>query len=296
MVIIMNEKIDKLLSSARSLKIDDKSKIVIMSDCHRGEGNSDDNFLKNEVIHEAALKHYLKEGYTYIELGDGDDMWEVKKYENIISQHLDIFKLLREFHKQDRLIMIVGNHDIVKKNDEVLKKYFYYYENKYTNDKEELLNDLKVDDALILKYYDYDICLLHGHQVDLLNGTLWKLSRFLVRNLWTYLEKVGIKDPTSAAKNYNVIKKVEKRLENWSKENNKIVIAGHTHRPIYPKAGEGLYFNDGSCVHPNGITCIEIDDGYISLVKWVRSVDDNNNVIIQREVIGGKTSIFKFFH
>jgi len=41
-------------------------------------------------------------------------------------------------------------------------------------------------------------------------------------------------------------------------KNKKIVIAGHTHKPIYPLKGESYYFNDGSAIHPNGITCIKI--------------------------------------
>ena len=291
----MNEKIDKILSSAREIKINNQSKIVIMSDCHRGEGDADDNFLKNEVIQKAALKHYLKNDFTYIELGDGDDLWEVTDYENIVAEHLGVFKILKEFHQKNRLIMIIGNHDNVKKDDEILKKYFYYYKNKYTKDVEELLYGLTTEDALILKYLDKDICLIHGHQVDLLNSTFWKLARFLVRNVWKYLERIGIKDPTNAAKNYHVIKRVEKRLEEWCRYNNKIIIAGHTHRPIYPVVGEGLYFNDGSCIHPNGITCIEIENGEISLVKWIKSVDDKFNVVIEREVIAGPTSILKFF-
>ena len=46
------------------------------------------------------------------------------------------------------------------------------------------------------------------------------------------------------------------------------MIAGHTHRPVYPNVGENLYFNDGTCIHPDGITCIEIENGKITLVKW----------------------------
>ncbi|MCH5166745.1 MAG: metallophosphoesterase family protein [Erysipelotrichales bacterium] len=291
----MNNKISDIISKSRTINIDDKSKIVIMSDCHRGEGNSDDNFLRNEVIHMAALKYYLNQDYTYVELGDGDDLWEVKEYGNVVLEHLDVFKLLSEFHKKGKLIMIVGNHDNIKKDMNILEKYFYFYDNPDTQEYYELLNGLEIEDGLTFKYKGEDICLLHGHQVDLLNGPFWKLSRFLVRYVWRYLERTGIKDPTNAAKNYEAKKRIDKRLKKWSEENNKILIAGHTHRPIYPKVGSGLYFNDGSCIHPNGVTCIEIENGNISLVKWVRSVDDNNNVIVTKSVIAGPTPILDFF-
>ena len=58
---------------------------------------------------------------------------------------------------------------------------------------------------------DKDIFMLHGHQVDLLNGTFWRLARFLVRHVWKNLERFGIRDLTRAAKNYAVLKSFLKK-------------------------------------------------------------------------------------
>ena len=55
-----------------ALPITCASRYVLFSDCHRGRGNSNDNFLKNQHLYFAALKHYYQTGFTYIELGDGD--------------------------------------------------------------------------------------------------------------------------------------------------------------------------------------------------------------------------------
>lgn len=291
----MNKRLDHILKSANKMTIDDNSKIVIMSDCHRGIGNNYDNFIKNENIYQSALTYYFENGFTYIELGDGDDMWEVKNYEEIIEEHLDSFKLLQKFHNNNRLIMIYGNHDKCKENYSILQKYFYKYYNKITKKEELLLNNLVVDEALLLIYKGHDIFLVHGHQVDLLNSTFWRVSRFLVRYVWKNLEYIGLKDPTNAARNYQVIKRVEKRLKKWSIDNNKILITGHTHRPIFPKIGESLYFNDGSCVHPNGITCIEIENGNITLVRWIFSLCDDKFICVGRRVIAGGESIHNFF-
>lgn len=291
----MSKKIDNIFISAKKITIDDNTKLVIMSDCHRGAGNNYDNFIKNQNIYEAALTHYYNNGFTYIELGDGDDMWEVKNYKEIIDEHLDTFKLLSKFNDSNRLIMIYGNHDMCKKSKKVLRKYFYEYYNPTTKNQEKLLDNLVVYEALVLNYKGHDILMIHGHQIDLLNSTFWKLSRFLVRNVWKNLESIGIKDPTSAAKNYKVAKKTEKKLENWSIKNNKIVIAGHTHRPVFPKTGESLYFNDGSCIHPNGVTCIEIEKGTITLAKWFFDLKSDNTLSVGREVIEGEEKIIKFF-
>lgn len=82
------------------------------------------------------------------------------------------------------------------------------------------------------------------------------------------MESFGIKDPTGIAKNYVASSNTEKSLKEWRGKNNKLLISGHTHHPIYPKIVESLYFNDGSAIHPNGITCLEIEYGKISQVRW----------------------------
>lgn len=292
----MEKKLNEIFEKSKRLTINNNTKLVIMSDCHRGAGDSYDNFLNNQNIYESALRYYYDKEFTYVELGDGDEMWEVKKYEDIIDVHIEAFRLLKKFNDSNRLFMIYGNHDISKTSKEILKKYFYKYYNKSTKQEEELLNNLEVYESLVLYYYGYDIFLVHGHQVDFLNGTLWKLSRFLVRYVWKNLEYVGFKDLTSAAKNYGVSKNVEKKLRDWSIENNKILIAGHTHRPIFPKIGQSLYFNDGSCVHPNGITCLEIENGKITLVKWEMVLSDDDTISVGRKIIEGSEFIVNFFN
>lgn len=291
----MSRKLDKIFATSKRLSIDDNTKLVIMSDCHRGAGDNYDNFIKNQSIYEAALLSYYKKGFTYIELGDGDDMWEVKRYEDIIDVHLDAFKQIKKFKDDGRLIMIYGNHDIVKRDPKVLEKYFYKYYDKESKKDEDLLDGLVVYESLILNYKNYDIFLLHGHQADFLNSNLWQLSRFLVRYVWRSLEFVGLKDPTSAAKNYKVMKSTDKKLTKWSIKNNKILIAGHTHRAIFPQIGQSLYFNDGSCIHPNGITCLEIENGNITLVKWKFKVNEEDMLFVERTILAGEEPIVDFY-
>lgn len=280
-------KLSLLYKKSKKISINNKSKIVIMSDCHRGIGNINDNFYPNKIIFEKALEHYYQKNFVYVELGDGDEMWEVKKYENIIKENLNIFLLLKKFYQKKRLLMIYGNHDIVKKNKFIIKKYFYKY------NKHELFKNLIVYESLILKYQDKEIFLLHGHQIDFFNSTLWRLARFLVRYFWKTLERIGFKDPTKNLKNYSVTKRREKKLHNWSKKHNKILICGHTHRPIYPK-NNSLYFNDGSCIFPEGISCIEIKNGKISLLKWHYEIL-NNKITITKKTIAGPKKINSFF-
>ena len=46
------------------------------------------------------------------------------------------------------------------------------------------------------------------------------------------------------------------------------MIGGHAHRPTFPSLGKSMYFNNGSCIHLECITAIEIEKECISLVKW----------------------------
>ena len=45
------------------------------------------------------------------------------------------------------------------------------------------------------------------------------------------------------------------------------------------------FFNDGSCVHPRNITGIEIENGRISLVKWLIDTNDEGVLQIVKEYI-----------
>jgi predicted phosphodiesterase len=93
------------------------------------------------------------------------------------------------------------------------------------------------------------------------------------------LQLLGINDPTSPAKNYKSLIKVERRMKDWIlKNNNHPVIFGHTHRPRFPKPQDIPMFNTGSCVHPESIIGIEIENMQISMVQWLDNEDSQKTV------------------
>ena len=92
------ERLSEIFESAERIPIDESSKIIIMSDCHRGDGSQADDFFKNENLYQTALNYYFNQGYTYIELGDGDELWENKEFAGIVDEHLEIFLLLKILH------------------------------------------------------------------------------------------------------------------------------------------------------------------------------------------------------
>lgn len=291
------KQISKVYHSAKIIPFHNYSQIVIMSDCHRGDGSWSDNFAKNQNLFLAALNKYNIYNYTYIELGDGDELWENKKISDIIDAYKAVFWLMSRFYKNDRFHSIFGNHDIVKRHPNYAKNNLFSYFDTRGKKEIPLFPNIKIEEGLILKNIDtgYEIFLLHGHQADLLNDTLWRVNRFLVRYFWKPLELIGVNDPTSASKNYKRKKWVEKKLINWVKRENKILIAGHTHRSIMPKPGEPLYFNSGSCVHPRCITAIEILMGTILLVKWSYKTRIDGTVYVGRDVLEGPIKLQDYY-
>ena len=176
---------------------------------------------------------------------------------------------------------------MVKKRKYYMKKHGDTYYCDRTMCEHSLFPGITFYSGIILKdmKQEKDIYLTHGHQADLLNSVFWMLSRFLVRYVWKPLEGLGVPDPTSAAKNHTHKKKTEKKLTRWAEENNHILITGHTHHPMIGSKSSP-YFNTGSCVHPSGITAIEIENRCITLVKWSTGVKADRTLYVEREILG----------
>jgi predicted phosphodiesterase len=291
------KRLTKIFESAKIIDFDNASKIVLMSDCHRGDGSWADNLARNENVYYSALNHYFNNGFIYFEIGDGDELWENKDFPVIAEAHMDTFLLLQKFHIQKRLYMIYGNHDMVKKNTEFVQDNLWSYYNKQLKRKMPLFEKLHPYESLVLQHAPSGnrIFLVHGHQVDFLNDRLWKFARLLVYHFWRHLEAFGFNDPTSAAKNSSKKSSVESALTMWVKKEKQMLIAGHTHRPVFPEKGEPLYFNDGSCVHPRCITAIEIAEGNISLVRWCIRPTHDSLLYVKKEVIAGPEKLQDFF-
>ncbi len=287
-------RISHAFQNAPVLSLSENSRYVLFSDCHRGIGTANDNFLKNQHLYFAALQYYLKHGYTYIELGDGDELWENRSLTQIKLIHNNAFWLLSQFYEKNRLYMIYGNHDMVKKYSRFACSHCATYLCS-TCVERDLFPGITFHAGIILEnhFNGKNIYLTHGHQADFLNCVLWKTARFLVRYVWKPLEQIGFLDPTSAAKNNTKKHKVENHLTSWAKENDCILITGHTHRPM-TGSPDSPYFNTGSCVHPRCITCIEIKGFCLTLVKWSVAVTPSQSLFVSRDELTEPVSVCDF--
>jgi len=284
-------------NKAKKIAFDDNSKFIVFSDCHRGDNSFADDFANNRNIYFHALKHYYNEGFTYCELGDGDELWENKTFREIHETHKNVYDLMQLFYNEQRLYRVVGNHDMVYLNDDYVKKHLHTYFNKVTNCDEPLFPGISFTEGILLehRHTKQNIFMLHGHQADWWNYVAWKFNRFMVRALWRQLQIFGIGDPTSPAKNFSELIKVERRTKKWIIANNNIfTITGHTHRPRFPEPGDIAYFNDGSCVHPRSITGLEIDKGAISLIKWHITTSENGTLQVTRILLEGPQKLIHY--
>jgi len=292
-----SRRLTQVLQSAREIPFGDTSKFIILSDCHRGDNSWADDFAHNQHLFFHALTHYYNRGFTYIEIGDGDELLENRRFSDIRLEHSHVFWLMSKLYQENRFHLVWGNHDIERQDPSVVESTLYRYYHDRLGKDEPLFEGIQVQEGLILRhlYTDRRILLVHGHQGDLFNDRLWWVARFFARHLWRHLQLLGVRDPTSPAKSLPKQARVERRLISWVKASGQMLITGHTHRPRFPDEGAPPYFNDGSCVHPRCITGIEIEKGEIALIKWAVSTEDDGVMRVVREVLVGPKPLTLFW-
>jgi len=284
-----------VLNRVKHLTFNPGMKLIVMSDMHRGDGSGADDFAQNSLIYRCALEYYLENGFTYIELGDAEELWENDNFDQIYITHTPVYELLAKFHDPDpektRYLKVWGNHDLYWKDNEVVYQ--------------SLFPGIQIYEGIIL---NGTTLMIHGHQADpKCSGEIASVSKFFVHNFWTELQRFGAKDPTRAATNPGLCNEVDERLHEWAKNNDKgiiTIIAGHTHRAVFENLSiterryleskvkteiikikndpDASYFNTGSCVHPLSLTGLEIrfDKGLLlKFIQWQYDIEGNKLAI-----------------
>ena len=244
-----------------------RHRYIILSDTHKGNRRpGSDEFIPNEQVYCHALTHYLDNDYRLVLNGDIEEGWKAG-YGDIIDAYRDTaFALEREFAAKgdDYYVRIFGNHDIDWADPRFVKKYLDPFFGR----------PMRVHPGLVL---GSRLFVVHGHQGDLCSDRLTWLSRRIIRHVWRPLQNLTSIHINRAAANHFIRDNRDRFISAWGRINHLLVIAGHTHRalmhPFQPPKNEddcGLrhYVNDGCCVHTDGMTAIEIDQGAIRLVRW----------------------------
>jgi UDP-2,3-diacylglucosamine pyrophosphatase LpxH len=263
-------RLDRLLADAGTThrEIGGDTKMVVMSDCHRGTGGANDEFAVNADLYQGALQWYLDNNYTYVELGDGDELWENLRLGLIRKTYPNVFSVLCQFAVRNRLFFIIGNHDTAKRLENVVRRVLKPFESLTGL---RLPSGLGAREAIILtdRNTGSDILLVHGHQGSLLSDLFWPISWFVVRYVWRPLQWLGVKDPTLVAHDQQKQDSAERRMREWAADRRRCIVAGHTHRERFPDTDDPPYFNTGSALVPGKLPAIEIADNEIALVHWV---------------------------
>ena len=291
-----HDRLSQAYENACGVIINENSNYCFMSDCHRGDGSLSDEFVKNKNIFVAALEYYYKNSFTYVEVGDGDELWEYKKFMYIAKANEFVFEWLKKFHSRGRLIMMYGNHNMQLSDPEYVKSHLYNYHDYYTGESVDFMPGIRPCGSLLFKYRKtgQEILVVHGHQGDFANDQLWRLSMFTLRYFWRYMHAFGLKNPSSPTKNFLKQHKVERNYLKWIQRNKIALICGHTHREKYPRPDELPYFNTGCCVFPSRITCVEITHGFIQLVGWRVAANSEGVLHVVRYIIYGPEPLEKF--
>lgn len=296
------------------------ARIIILSDQHKGARDYADDFRHTEKNYLAALRHYYDQGFTFVNLGDCEELWESTPSTVIDHNHAPLLEEAR-FEAAGRYMRVYGNHD--------LEWAYAIQQNLYL--KPLFGPKLIVHEGLLLttRYHEqeYAIFLTHGHQGDQRSdGNAF--SMWFVAAIWTPIQRfLGISTDT-ITDSFELVDRHNIMMYEWSAtQQNLLFISGHTHKPVFASldhidrlntqlekalienddaavaaiqqelerrqqeyAGKKLvktmvkpsYFNTGCCCFSDGdLTGIEIDRGMVRLVKWKANGDTGNRIVLE---------------
>lgn len=211
-------------SGARPLMAQDR--YVIFSDHHKGARNDADDFVPAEATYLAALEHYYHEAFTLIVMGDAEELWE-ERPQAVLTSYRHVFESEARFYPE-RYLRIHGNHDNLWQSAYQREKYLAPF-----------FPGIEFYDGVLFTILDHrqqpcEILLVHGHQGTLESDTMASLSQFFVRNVYRLYQIATGLGRTTPAEDACLRALHDTMLYNWASSHERLIlIAGHTHRPIW---------------------------------------------------------------
>ncbi len=218
----------------------DEGKFIIFSDQHKGARNGADDFMQAEPNYLAALEYYAKNAFTFINLGDSEELWENTIWK-VKKKNKATFEAEKKFLVQQKYIKIFGNHDLYwdmnpfasldlkSMYDEELKVYEGVLLQSETNRATSGVNSQGAEGQLL----PLSIFLTHGHQGDAQSDGNW-FSKTFVSVVWAPLQSLLRINPNTPA--YNAEKKTLHNdiMYEWSAaQQHMLLVTGHTHQPVF---------------------------------------------------------------
>lgn len=255
---------------------------IFISDLHIGDGTKTDDFYKGEEFFR-FLDIIERDNARLFIVGDLFELWQAD-LDRIVFHHSEVIKRLLSFADKKRLTYIIGNHDHIP-----FVKYI----------------DPGLDVCLEFEDAEKAIWAEHGNQYDIFN--CYKDPRMALRNRWGrsasyimgWLERIVHPDIDEWARK-SLLKKggpflnkaadiknklmpsspgyyerggdfseYEDAARRLIEKGNKIVIFGHTHKPLLMKIGKGIYANCGCWCGREDPTYIRLTDERIGLLNGI---------------------------
>ena len=299
-----------------------KNKFIIFSDQHKGRKNGADDFMAAETTYVDALEFYNQNQFHLISLGDSEELWEntllqVKKHNTLSFEAEKKFAIRLAFTK------VFGNHDLDWDIDPLAPKYLKEIYAVPVIAVEGILLRTTVTSTTINIFCTHghqgDLQSDGNWLSKFFVSKIWApLQAYLRINPNTPAYDKGLKtlhnrimyEWSSYQKNILVItghthQPVFESLTLMERLHRERQKAMHEQNPEWAQALEEeiqwrsieddrlspdylrmkpTYFNTGCCCYADGdITGIEIDAGYIRLVKW-KTIDKVSSRKVLEEI------------
>jgi hypothetical protein len=212
------------------------ARYILFSDHHRGAKNGADDFRACEAIYCAALNYYFEMGYTLCNLGDSEELWEERPSRVMVSNDAS-FSAERTFHEQGRYFRLFGNHDDEWEHHDRVEALL---QSKYGD------KPLAVRESMLLRVMDGknllgEILLLHGHQGTQNEGAKNWLPKMALRYLWRPFQQLTRLSCNTPATDWEIRDDRDELIYEWvSQKPGLILIAGHTHAPVFTSRSHKL--------------------------------------------------------
>jgi predicted phosphodiesterase len=295
---------------------------IIFSDQHKGTKGGSDIFALAENNYLAALQYYNQNKFTYINLGDGEELWQ-NTVSRVKRKNKLSFAQERLFVDRDAFIKIFGNHDLYWDNDPLAPVMLERIYGKNVKIHEGAILQTSVNGKLI------SIFLTHGHQGDLQSDGNW-LSKWFIANIWGPVEMYLSLNLNTPSVDDHLKTLHNTMMYQWSaQQKDTLLITGHTHQAVFESLThlerlyrqldnakelqdaelvksleqrisksvangaiaptffgyKPTYFNSGCCCFDDGdITGIEISDGLIRLIKWEYDINGTPGRIVLEQI------------
>jgi predicted phosphodiesterase len=285
-----------------------QQKFIIFSDQHKGARDGADDFALSEKNYLAALDHYNQHNFHYVSLGDSEELWEnmfssIKKHNKATFEREKLFLKRNAFTKIFGNHDLYWDNDplaafsLAQVYGQKIKVYEGTILQTTINNKPLAIylthghqGDMQSDGNWLSKWFVSNIwgplqAYLRINPNTPANNDLLKTDHNRIMYEWsenrenlllitghthqpvfkslTHLETLyAALDKAKANNDEPLIQALQRQInERHHKGDRVIVFKDHNYKPCY--------FNSGCCCFDDGdITGIEIEGGYIRMIKW----------------------------